>query len=308
MPTLKDVAQLLDLSSELKMAAKLHIASPISTIALIKAYEHTPPVARFSAQQVSGSAFVPCTFQFTDQSVGYIKSWKWDFGDTATSTEQNPKHTYTQSSCPTFAAKLTVGNSGGSNSTTQQVDVPPLPPVARFTPNPVSGPAPLTVHFENQTSGECMYIPVWTFGDGGISNDFSPTHTYGSHSTTQAADAIVVLGYANRSGESQASATVHIDPAPPPQTTEPYIYAYIYTPGTIEVDGSKFPPNAPIGILEVDAQGNRSPLYNTQSNQLGTFSVKINVEGCTGGSGNPLTVQATGDNGAHFSNPSTVQC
>ena len=31
---------------------------------------------------------------FTDESVGKITSWKWDFGDGTTSTEQHPLHTY----------------------------------------------------------------------------------------------------------------------------------------------------------------------------------------------------------------------
>ncbi len=31
---------------------------------------------------------------FKDQSVGQVTSWKWDFGDGATSTEQNPIHQY----------------------------------------------------------------------------------------------------------------------------------------------------------------------------------------------------------------------
>jgi PKD repeat protein len=31
---------------------------------------------------------------FKDQSVGEITSWKWDFGDKTTSTEQNPIHQY----------------------------------------------------------------------------------------------------------------------------------------------------------------------------------------------------------------------
>jgi PKD repeat protein len=31
---------------------------------------------------------------FHDESNGDIKSWKWDFGDGASSTEQNPLHTY----------------------------------------------------------------------------------------------------------------------------------------------------------------------------------------------------------------------
>ena len=31
---------------------------------------------------------------FKDQSVGQITSWKWDFGDNSTSTEQDPTHEY----------------------------------------------------------------------------------------------------------------------------------------------------------------------------------------------------------------------
>ena len=31
---------------------------------------------------------------FKDESDGKITSWKWDFGDGATSTEQNPMHQY----------------------------------------------------------------------------------------------------------------------------------------------------------------------------------------------------------------------
>ena len=31
---------------------------------------------------------------FKDQSQGEITSWKWDFGDGTTSTEQNPTHQY----------------------------------------------------------------------------------------------------------------------------------------------------------------------------------------------------------------------
>ena len=34
---------------------------------------------------------------FQDESVGQLTSWKWDFGDGETSTEQHPLHTYKKS-------------------------------------------------------------------------------------------------------------------------------------------------------------------------------------------------------------------
>ena len=33
---------------------------------------------------------------FVDQSTGSVTSWKWEFGDGATSTEQHPQHAYTR--------------------------------------------------------------------------------------------------------------------------------------------------------------------------------------------------------------------
>jgi PKD repeat protein len=34
---------------------------------------------------------------FKDESIGKITSWKWDFGDGTTSTEQHPTHVYEKS-------------------------------------------------------------------------------------------------------------------------------------------------------------------------------------------------------------------
>ncbi|MCC6693998.1 MAG: PKD domain-containing protein, partial [Candidatus Hydrogenedentes bacterium] len=71
-----------------------------------------PPSAEFSAAPVSGAA--PLTVTFTDQSAdngSAITGWLWDFGDTGTSTLQNPEHTYT--SAGTYPVTLTVTNANG---------------------------------------------------------------------------------------------------------------------------------------------------------------------------------------------------
>ena len=53
---------------------------------------------------------------FTDLSTNEPTSWEWDFGDTNTSDEQDPTHTYTSGG--TYTVTLTVSNDDGSNSIT----------------------------------------------------------------------------------------------------------------------------------------------------------------------------------------------
>lgn len=50
--------------------------------------------------------YMPVIVQFTDESVGAITSWLWDFGDNLTSTQQNPSHVYSYPGY--YTIKLTV--------------------------------------------------------------------------------------------------------------------------------------------------------------------------------------------------------
>ncbi|MDK2974301.1 MAG: hypothetical protein PWP08_672 [Methanofollis sp.] len=75
-------------------------------------YAPAAPVANFSAAPTSGEA--PLAVQFTDLSTNAPTSWSWDFGDGATSDEQNPTHTYTTSG--TYTVNFTVANAAGSDS------------------------------------------------------------------------------------------------------------------------------------------------------------------------------------------------
>ncbi|MCP3917302.1 MAG: PKD domain-containing protein [bacterium] len=51
------------------------------------------------------------------------------------------------------------------------------PPDARFNASPRNGPAPLVVHFNNNTTGDVTDW-LWTFGDGQQSTQESPSHVY----------------------------------------------------------------------------------------------------------------------------------
>ncbi|NYT07527.1 MAG: PKD domain-containing protein, partial [Methanomicrobiales archaeon] len=137
-----------------------------------------PPVAIFSANTTSGN--VPLVVGFTDDSLNTPTSWFWEFGDNETSTEQDPVHTYTGEG--TYTVNLTVSNDAGDDTLSLSdyitVIVPePLPPVAEFTANRTSGPAPLAVGFTDDS----LNSPTswfWEFGDGATSTEQNPVHTY----------------------------------------------------------------------------------------------------------------------------------
>jgi len=76
------------------------------------------PVANFSSNVTSENA--PLTVQFTDLSQNAI-GWNWDFGDGATSTLQNPMHTY--ESPGNYVVNLTSSNENATASKTATITV-----------------------------------------------------------------------------------------------------------------------------------------------------------------------------------------
>lgn len=133
------------------------------------------PVAAFSVYYPSNA--IPLMATFYDQSTGSAPlSYHWDFGDGATSTDQNPKHNYI--STGPYTVTLTVTNSYGSDSITKKdVISPGLGPRADFTVSPASGTVPLPVLFTDASSGNPTRW-LWEFGDGATSNVQNPVHVY----------------------------------------------------------------------------------------------------------------------------------
>ena len=122
------------------------------------------PVAAFTADVTDGPS--PLTVTFTDQSQFAPQSWSWDFpgATTETSTSQNPVVTYETPG--TYAVTLRASNDAGENSLTKTDYITvgqPLPEV-EFSADIVVGEGPLTVVFDNQTTGAESY--QWTFAGG----------------------------------------------------------------------------------------------------------------------------------------------
>lgn len=106
---------------------------------------------------------------------------EWDFGDGIISTRRNPCHTYMTPGI--YSVSLRVKSKHGEDTLvkTGLVEIlPKLPPLARFSAEPTDGFVPLRVAFTDQSEpGNAPDLTWrWDFGDGGTSQERSPTHTY----------------------------------------------------------------------------------------------------------------------------------
>ena len=76
----------------------------------------------------------------------------------------------------------------------------PVPPVAAFAGNPVSGTAPLDVMFTDSSTGTSITNRRWDFGDGNVSNYAIATNP--SHRYTSAGTYSVILTVTNTGGSN----------------------------------------------------------------------------------------------------------
>jgi gliding motility-associated-like protein len=143
------------------------------------------PTADFSASLILGC--VPSFVNFTDLSstpVGSITSWEWDFGDGGTSTQQNPGHAY--NNIGFYTVTLTVTNSTGCKNTVSKGNyIRILGGVnTDFTySQTLQCTPPITVNFQNQSSGPGNITYSWNFGNGQTSSLPNPVTTYNSAGT-----------------------------------------------------------------------------------------------------------------------------
>ena len=128
----------------------------------------------------------PYNVNFTDLSLGAI-DWSWNFGDGYAVTQQSPSHLYQDTG--SFTVSLVTHDTAGCSSyyeLPEKIVVYPVP-AAFFTTNDTIGCQPYTAHFMNASiSGDSIY---WDFGDGVLSTDTNPTHTY----TTAGAYAVSLI-------------------------------------------------------------------------------------------------------------------
>lgn len=118
---------------------------------------------------------------FTDLSFtgsGQMTNWFWDFGDGRSSVQRNPSHLYAIPGNHDVTLRVRDINRC-EDARTKTISYFPVPPVIIVDPSTFNGCVPATVFFDNlSTPIDETYDIRWEFGDGGTSNEISPTHTY----------------------------------------------------------------------------------------------------------------------------------
>lgn len=133
--------------------------------------------ADFSVDLASG--YAPFSVQFTDNSLGYVTSWQWDFNDDGVidSNQQNPSWTY--ETVGIYTVSLTVSDGYASANCTKYQYIHSYIINAEFSASVTSGYIPLQMSFTDQTLGPIIHWN-WDFnGDNFVDSiEQNPTWTY----------------------------------------------------------------------------------------------------------------------------------
>jgi PKD repeat protein len=163
--------------------------------------------ASFSCTPRSGA--VTLTVQCNDESGGSPTSWSWTLtgpGGSQTSTDRDP--VFAISSAGSYSVSLTADNALNQPSTFTRNNYisAATAPAVDFSATPVSGTAPLSVQFTDNSSGSPTAW-AWDFDSNGTvdSTQQNPSFTY-----TTAGSKDVTLTVTNAAGSATAKKTAFI--------------------------------------------------------------------------------------------------
>jgi len=251
----------------------------------------TAPVAAFTANPTSGEA--PFAVAFSNQSTGNITNYSWNFGDGGESNEVNPSHTFTD--VGTYNVILEATGPGGTSTVVRQITVenPTIPePVAGFAPDITSGDAPLTVTFNNSSTGEIDQY-LWDFDGDGITDSVeeSPSHIYEDAATYTARLTAIGPG-----GQSSVTSEIIVQQPPDapiaafsPSTTSGDAPLTVTFTNSSTGDATEF-------LWDFNNDGQPDSTDQNPSitfNDPGTFIVKLTANGAGGSTSAESTITVT---------------
>ena len=237
------------------------------------------PVATASAGVGAGDA--PLAVSFTGSASGGTLpySYAWSFGDGATSSSQNPGHTYTAPG--TFSALLTVTDAAGLTARAAAVTITVnASPTVSVSASPSRGDAPVAVGFTGSASGgTAPYSYSWAFGDGQTGSGVTPSHTYTSASSYTATVTVTdgVGGHASRQVAVMVSPQLVVTGTGNPATGQ--------APLTVGLDGAAAGGKAPYYFTWDLGDGSKTSAHAVSHVYgAGSFTATLIVSDSNGGS------------------------
>jgi len=244
------------------------------TVILTGSGGNVPPNANFTYTADS------LTVTFTDTSTdsdGTISTRSWNFGDGATSTAQNPTHTY--ESPGTYTVQLTVTDNGGatdseSKSVTVSSGGTNMPPDSDFSFTTDGLMAKFTYNASDPDGTIASW--TWNFGDGNTSTALNVNHVY-----TSAGTYAVSLSVTDNNGATD-SITKNVTVSSGTNTAPTAGFSFIVDGAAVTfTDESRDPdPNGTItawswnfGDSSTSTSQNPSHTYTTS----GTYTVQLTV-------------------------------
>jgi len=233
------------------------------------------------------------TNTFSTNSSEPLTATKWNFGDGGTSADASPTHTFKNTGAYTITLNYTTQNGCTGTAIFTQYSIYPPPPVTVYInpTSPASCVTPITVTF-GANSSDPLASTNWSFGDGGVSADPSPAHTY-----TAIGHYAATLNYTTQAGcKGTANSTpIIIDPkikldfsiAPNPVCGNSTVY-FVTTPNNYDINAY----NWDFGDGGTSYAGIATPSYSY--NAAGVYTVKLyvrNVGGCDTSMTKTITVK-----------------
>jgi PGF-pre-PGF domain-containing protein len=133
-------------------------------------------VTDFISNVTSGKA--PLMVQFEDTSGGNMTAWEWDFNSDGwiDSNEKNPVYEFKDPGTYNVTLRAGSGTAWGNITKANYITVT-NDLQAGFTASPSQGGVPLTVQFDDTSTGNVTSW-FWDFGDGNTSTSQNPIHIY----------------------------------------------------------------------------------------------------------------------------------
>jgi PKD repeat protein len=169
-------------------------------------------ISQFTQDTAFGKT--PLTIHFINQSKNAV-SIIWNFGDSTSSTEPNPTHTFLNKSGQTaidYKVSLTaIAKNGNIDSSFVIVTVlPNCTTIAKSMADKTEGSSPLSVNFYSLSRNASFYL--WDFGDGSSSTDSLPTHIFVNNGTEDVKYTVKLNASDYYCGMDTTSLTIFVHP------------------------------------------------------------------------------------------------